>query len=874
MTELEPFTPLSQRSADHVLQGVLARVAAAPERLAAILDEHSQALIAFTAHRTILSANAPAEAYFGYGRHELDSRPTDDIVPQRFRQPDAPPQLATEDLTTVELAGLRRDGSEIPTIWTYGFAPGPDGPIFVMLVRGRAQLDQALEALRESEERFRLLVEGVRDYAIFMLDSAGRVATWNESATRIKGWPAEDVLGRPYELLFTADDRAAGVPARLLATARAEGRVEASGWRVRKDGSRHEVESFVTALALRDGNPRGFAVITHDLTERLRALATERRLSLEQAARAEAEAAEERARRGEERINRLHRMALALSGAVTPQQVASATIHECLAELDAEGGAVYVLAEDGRTLELLEQSGHPEEAAASFRRLSTEVDGPLTDAFRSGKPVFYENFDTYAERYPALRGAMGAGGFGASAALPLMSGDAALGVLGVRYRGARTFDESQRSLLLTMSEMCSQALERSRLLIAERQARNEAVAANRAKDEFLATMSHELRTPLNSILGWATILRQRPRDEQKLERGLEVIERNAKAQERIVSDLLDMSRIVSGKLALTLTSVSLWDVVRAATDVVRPAAEGKGIRLMVDVDPDLPSIVGDAGRLQQVVWNLLINAVRFTPRGGRITVTAERHASNVCLQVRDTGAGISPQHLRSIFERFRQADSSMTREHGGLGLGLAIVRHLVEAHGGTVEARSEGPGRGATFAIVLPVRAVGVYTPGEGVPAEERGRTEPARLAMILERMRVLVVEDDRDSLELVREVLEDAGAQVTAVHSAREALEAEGPFDVIVSDIGMPEMDGYSLVRHIRSREHGGAVPAVALTAYARAEDSDLARRSGFQEHLAKPVKPADLVEAVARWKRPQRSEQDIHGAAGEQGTPRGRAT
>ncbi len=835
---------LSQRSTEESLRRVLARVAADPGGLAAILDAHSEPLIAFTAHRRILSANAPAEAFFGYGRHQLDSRPTDTIVPERFRQPDAPPQLATEDLTTVEIPGLRRDGSEVPTLWTYGFAPGPAGPMFVMLVRNRVQLDDALEALRDSEERFRLLVEGVRDYAIFMLDAAGRVSTWNESAERIKGWPAPEILGRSYECFFTAEDRAAGAPSRLLATALAEGRVEASGWRVRKDGSRHEVESFVTALATRDGRPRGYAVITHDLSERMRARETERRLVVEQAARAMAEAAEERARHAEQRIGRLHRIVLALSKAVTPREVATATMHECVTEFDAAGGAVYVRADHGDTLELLAQYGHPEEAAAQFRSLSVTLDGPLAYAVRSGEAVFYESFEAYAERYPALRGPMGAGDFGASVALPLVLRGSVIGVLGVRYKGVRRFDESDRSLLLTMAEMCSQALERSRLFAAEERARSEAEAANRAKDEFLATMSHELRTPLNSILGWATILRQQSREPRRLERGLEVIERNGKALAHLVSDLLDMSRIISGKLALRLTSVSLWDVVRAAADVVRPAAEGKGIRLIVDVDPDLPSIAGDAARLQQVVWNLLINAVRFTPRGGRITVTGERRSSSVCLLVRDTGEGISPQHLPFIFERFRQVDSTTTRAHGGLGLGLAIVRHLVEAHGGSVEADSEGPGRGATFTLVLPVQPVDIHA------STEKPETEPGPpTTTSLEQMRVLVIEDDRDSLELVTDVLEGAGAQVTAVLSAREAIQARGPFDVIVSDIGMPEIDGYSLIRHIRSREWGGQIPALALTAYARAEDGDLARRAGFQEHLPKPVNPAVLLAAVGRW-------------------------
>lgn len=844
---------LSQRATDETLRGVLALVRAAPNRLAAILDEHAEPLIAFTAERRILSANAGAEDFFRYARHELDGRTTDDIVPERLRQPDAPPQLATEDLTTVELPGLRRDGSEIPTVWTFGFAPGPDGPVFVLLARDRVQLDDALDALRDSEERFRFLVEGIRDYALFMLDAAGRVSTWNENAARIKGWAASEVLGRSYESFFAPEDRAAGEPSRLLGIALSEGRVDATGWRVRRDGSRFQVESFLTALAARDGSPRGYAVITHDLSERVRARETERRLSVAQTARATAEAAEERARQSEHRVSRLHRMVLALSNALTPQEVADATMSECVTELDAAGGAVYARGDDGRSLNLLAQFGHPQEALEGFYSLPVTLRSPLLDVFRSGEPAFYESFEAYAERYPDLRAPMSVGGFGASVALPLVApGRGAVGVLGIRYKGVRRFDESERSLLMTMSKMCSQALERSLLFAAEKRARNEAEAANRAKDEFLAMVSHELRTPLNSILGWASILRRELRDEKQLARGLEVIERNAKAQARIVSDLLDMSGIISGKLALSLTRVSLWDVVRAAADVVRPAAESKGVRLIVDVDPDLPSIDGDPARLQQVVWNLLINAVRFTARGGRISVTGECVDTTVSLQVEDTGTGISPEHLPFVFERFRQVDSSTTRTHGGLGLGLAIVRHLVEAHGGSVEARSDGLGHGSTFTLVLPAHAAPPRiseTNGHATNGVDR-RTPPGPTGR-LERMRVLVVEDDSDSLELFSKVLQDAGAEVTAVGSAHEALDARGPFDVIVSDLGMPVLDGFSLIRRIRSREQDRDTPALALTAYARDEDGDLARQSGFQEHLSKPVNPAALVEAVARWRR-----------------------
>ncbi len=382
-------------------------------------------------------------------------------------------------------------------------------------------------------------------------------------------------------------------------------------------------------------------------------------------------------------------------------------------------------------------------------------------------------------------------------------------------------------------------------------ARDEAEAANRAKDEFLATMSHELRTPLQSIHGWASILIHGSADAAKREHGLEVIQRNARAQERLINDLLEMSRIVSGKLKLVLSSAPLWDVVHAAVDVVRPAADAKEVRLLIDVDPDLPRLVVDPARLQQVVWNLLTNSVKFTPRGGQITVTGDQVGSHVRLRVRDTGPGIPANQLPLLFQRFRQLDASTTRAHGGLGLGLAIVRHLVEAHGGTVEAASEGVSKGATFTVLLPFPAVDSDAPPPG--SLDLVRTGPPQQR--LENVRVLLVEDDKDSLEVVREVLEAAGATVIPARSAREALAVRAPFDVIVSDIGMPAMDGYAMIRSIRERAVGGATPALALTAYARTDDVEQVRRAGYQEHIAKPVDPVRLVEAISRWAPTERA-------------------
>jgi signal transduction histidine kinase len=378
----------------------------------------------------------------------------------------------------------------------------------------------------------------------------------------------------------------------------------------------------------------------------------------------------------------------------------------------------------------------------------------------------------------------------------------------------------------------------------------EAEKTGRAKDEFLATMSHELRTPLNAMLGWAKMLRSDRVDPQKVEHGLAVIERNAETQARLVSDLLDVSRIISGKLRLTVQRVSVTAVILAAVDVVRQAADAKGVQLVVNLDPDVGAIIGDPDRLQQIVWNLLSNAVKFTSAGGVVTVNARRHDSTVSIRVHDTGAGIKEEHLPLIFERFQQVDSTTTRAHGGLGLGLAIVRHLAEAHGGTVNAQSEGLGRGSTFTVALPLRAVLVEdesTRGEA-SFVENAAVEFQKRKQRLRALHILIVDDDEDSLDLLRIVLDGAGASVTSTTRAASAIEISRRtrFDLVISDIGMPEMDGYGFMKALRARN--SEIPAIALTAYARAEDAKHAHEAGYQHHMAKPVDANALVGAIER--------------------------
>ena len=397
--------------------------------------------------------------------------------------------------------------------------------------------------------------------------------------------------------------------------------------------------------------------------------------------------------------------------------------------------------------------------------------------------------------------------------------------------------------MLTLGHLCGQAIARARLYEAEQRARTEAEAANRIKDEFLAILSHELRSPLNPILGWTRLLRSRKFDEKATDRALEIIERNAKLQTQLIEDLLDVSRILRGKLVLNESPVNLVTTIEAALETVRLAAQTKEIQIQTVFEANVGQVSGDANRLQQVVWNLLSNAIKFTPSGGRVEVRLEQVGSQVQIHVRDTGKGINPEFLPYVFEYFRQENSSTTRQFGGLGLGLAIVRYLTELHGGSVHAESAGEGLGSTFTVTLPLMGRQVEVTPEPMPSQG---------AADLDGLRILVVDDETDIRELVAFILQQSGAAVTVAASAEEALIAlnQSVPDVLLSDIGMPEVDGYMLMRQVRtfSAQQGGQIPAIALTAYAGEYYQQQAFQAGFQLHISKPVEPEELVRAIAR--------------------------
>jgi signal transduction histidine kinase/ActR/RegA family two-component response regulator len=398
------------------------------------------------------------------------------------------------------------------------------------------------------------------------------------------------------------------------------------------------------------------------------------------------------------------------------------------------------------------------------------------------------------------------------------------------------------------------------LLANEAASRRDAEAANRAKDIFLATLSHEMRTPLNTIVGWLSLLRHQQAEARHFEEGLKVIERNTTAQLQLIDDLLDVSRIVSGKLRVDIHPCELTDVINTGVNMMRPAAEGRGITLNVQLDPSASGAWCDSVRIQQVVWNLVSNAVKFTPKGGRVDVTLSREKSSLQIQVRDNGQGISAELLPYVFDRFRQADSSTRRRFAGLGLGLSIAKYIVEAHGGTIEAHSPGEGKGSTFTFRLPIRAVRIGEEGEeGKVASHTGEGQPEDVAPIVSRqpkvrldgLRVLVVDDEADARRILVLVLEKAGAIVTAAGSVREGIEAlpKARPDVLVSDLGMPDQDGFDLIRQVRDEGYDASdLPAVALTAFVQKDDARLALLAGFQVHVPKPVDPHHLTSVIAQ--------------------------
>jgi signal transduction histidine kinase/ActR/RegA family two-component response regulator len=544
-----------------------------------------------------------------------------------------------------------------------------------------------------------------------------------------------------------------------------------------------------------------------------------------------------------DRTARLQTVTAALSESLTPEQVAEVIVEQSMATLEATAALVVLVSKDRTELEIVKSVGYAEDLVKSWGRFSINLDVPLAEAIRTGEPAWVESFLDRIARYPHLASIYRRYDFESWMALPLVVEGRSVGGLLLSFKKFRNPSQDDRDFVIALSRQCAQAIFRAQLYEAERNARAEAEQANQVKDEFLAVLSHELRSPLNPILGWTKLLRTQQLSPEKVDQALATVERNAKLQAQLIEDLLDISRMLRGKLSLNIAPVDLAAVIQGAIETVQLAASSKSIQIQTLLQLPKKTLLGDANRLQQVVWNLLSNAVKFTPNQGQITIRLEDWDRQIQIQVSDNGKGINPDFLPHIFEYFRQADSSTTRQFGGLGLGLAIARQIVELHGGTIQAESPGEGLGATFTVRLPVATV---------TSESPTAPEPLAQTANLAGLHILVVDDEPDMRSLAEFILLQQGAQVTVASSAAEALFAVSQFvpHVLLCDIGMPEMDGYALMQQIRARspEAGGKIPAIALTAYAGEYDRRQALAAGFQRHISKPVEPDELVKAIVQ--------------------------
>ena len=552
----------------------------------------------------------------------------------------------------------------------------------------------------------------------------------------------------------------------------------------------------------------------------------------------------------------LNSIGLRLGSNLDSQAILKAVTDAATELSGAKFGAFFynVFNKDGEAYQLFTLSGAPREA---FERFGMPRATPVFQPTFHGEGIVRSEDITQDPRYGKVSPHHGTpnGHLPVTSylAVPVVARSGkVLGGLFLGHPERGIFTERSERLVAGLAAQAAVAIDNARLYESERQAREQAERMSQLKDEFLTTLSHELRTPLGAILGWVQVIEARQLSPEDLRNALQVIERNARAQTRLIEDLLDMSRITSGQIRLDVQSLAPAAILEASIETVRPAAEAKGIRIEKLLDPQAGPIRGDPGRLQQVMWNLLSNAIKFTPKGGKVQVVIQRVNSHIEVSISDTGVGINPEFLPHVFDRFRQADGSTTRRHGGLGLGLAIAKHLVELHGGVLRAASLGESRGATFTMQLPLTVMHPVRPHEPrAHPTSQSIESPVPSWPDLTGIRVLAVDDHADARDLIRRVLEDCGARVVTAGSAEEAVatvKAEKPH-VIVSDIGMPDSDGFDLLRHLRALggDHGGEIPVIALTAFARAEDRVKVLRAGFRLHISKPVDPAELCVAVA---------------------------
>lgn len=800
--------------------------------LSAIVESSDDAIISTDLTGTVTSWNQAAERIYGYSASEALGKPNRQIIPaDRYAEEEEGLRRlrAGEAVQHYDTVRVRKDGTRIKVSITVSPIRGRDGEI-VGVSKIARDISQRTN-LEHDALRLAAVVESSDD-AIVSKDLSGMITSWNRAAERMFGYTAEDVLGKSITVIIPPE-RLAEEDEVLRRVREGIGVDHFETVRRCKDGSLVDISLTVSPIKDRTGAIIGASKIARDISARKRA--------------------EARARRAHRQAEFLAQMAETLSMSLDYRQTLQAVTNLAVPYI-ADWCAVDVLQDDGQIARLGMAHVDPAklELARAIRQKYENPTAPYSvpHVIRTGAPTIVpEVTDDIiaaaakgdAERLRLVREL----GLVSDICVPLIVRGRTLGALTVgSAESGRRYTDEDIQFAEDVASRVSMAIENAR-------AYEELQRANRLKDDFLATLSHELRTPLNAILGYARMLRAGIMTGEKLTRALETIERNTTSLTQIVEDLLDVARIVSGKMRLNVQTVELPPLLHDAVATVMPAAEAKRIHVHTVIDPGAGPVSGDPDRLQQVVWNLLTNAVKFTPRGGRVQLRLERVNSSVEIVVSDTGVGISPEFLPHMFERFRQADSGTTRQHPGLGLGLAIVRNLVEMHGGTIRAASGGQGQGATFRVRLPLTIVHPERQLEerGVHPRQERPAPPAALPN-LSGTHVLAVDDDSDGLALLKEVLESAGARVTTASSAAGALDtirATRP-DLLVTDIGMPDMDGFELIERLRHSDDVALrdIPAAALTAYARSEDRARALESGFEMHLAKPIDPAELVAAV----------------------------
>ncbi|HEY0338051.1 MAG TPA: PAS domain S-box protein [Burkholderiales bacterium] len=744
---------------------------------------------------------------------------------------------------------VRKNGSLVWSLTTVALLK--DAPAqrqrFIGVIEDITDRKRAEEALRESDQFNRSIIQSSRD-CIKTLSLDGVLLWMSETGRELFCiGDAEQVIGKSWIDFWQGEERAAATAAVKNAALGGSGNFVGS---FAVNGQPMWWNVLVTPIFGAAGRPDKLLVVSRDITARKQA--------------------EERVHEERRILELLNKTGTTLAANLDLQTLVQAVTDAATELSGARVGSFFYNTTDetGDAFMLYTLSGAPREAFEKFGQpRATEL---FAHTFRGEGPLRCDDvlkdarYGKMAPHYGMPKGHLPVRSY---LAVPVASrsGDV-IGGLFFGHPEPGVFTERHERIIVGIAAQAAIAIdnarlfeaaqkaaeERKQLLDSERAARAEAERASAMKDEFLATLSHELRTPLSAILGWSQVLRRGVRSERDLQQGLETIERNARIQTQLIEDLLDMSRITSGKLRLDIQPVEPVPFIEAAIETVRPSADAKGVRLEKMLDAAAGPISGDASRLQQVVWNLLSNAIKFTPKGGTVQVLLERVNSHVEISVADTGIGIAPEFVPHVFERFRQADASMTRSFGGLGLGLAIVKHLVELHGGTVNVKSPGEGLGTTFSVHLPVAVV-----HRSIDKGERLHPRaPKPLSMDFEYadlsgIKVLVVDDEADARGLIERVLTECNAHVTTAISADEALtlmERETP-DVLVSDIGMPGVDGYEFLRRVRSMSHAtaGRLPAIALTAFARSEDRTRALRAGFLVHVSKPVEPSELVATVA---------------------------